>query len=354
MTALLFMLTFAAAQAPVVIRVLESEKPARLTLTAKRIQCDETNAASQVVLEGGARAVRLGSSSCAVVTAQGPSTVTVGTTTRRYAGTVRIVIENGLLKVLNEPSLEEYVSSVVGAESTQSAAAALEAHAIVVRTFAKAAHRRHGAAGYDLCDVSHCQVYQGEDQQTPEANQAAAKTAGQVLLVGGITLKPAFFHAACGGHTSRAIDVFREEAAGPGVSDVEPAGPLCRDLPDFTWEWTIDRPTLASALGLKPDGVAFEPLRRDTGGRVLELKSFGKRFSGNDFFAKVRRAFGAQTLRGLNVSAQEIESVLHFTGTGAGHGVGLCQQGAKTLAERGADAKTILQRYFSDSQVRVF
>ena len=125
-------------------------------------------------------------------------------------------------------------------------------------------------------------------------------------------------------------------------------------MPDFTWEWVIDRPTFAKTLGLgRSEAAAFEALRRDAGGRVVELKAFGARFSGDEFFAKVARAFGPQTLRSLKVTVQEVESNVRFTGTGSGHGVGLCQAGAKALALRGADAKAILQRYFPDSQVRV-
>ena len=55
----------------------------------------------------------------------------------------------------------------------------------------------------------------------------------------------------------------------------------------------------------------------------------------------------------MKVSAQEVEGLVRFSGTGLGHGVGLCQQGAKALAEKGVDAKGILTRYFPDSQVRV-
>ena len=49
-----------------------------------------------------------------------------------------------------------------------------------------------------------------------EAEAAVKKTAGQVLLIGGIVLKPAFFHSSCGGHTSSAIDVFGEDVRGLG------------------------------------------------------------------------------------------------------------------------------------------
>jgi len=352
MTPLILSLVLLAGE-PLTVRVLEHEKPTTVSLEAKSLSCDGAPLPARAVAEVGARAVRVGERSCAVLSAIGPVTVTAGAITRTYAGALRVVVESGLLKVFNEVELEAYLVSVVGAEASGSPKAALEAQAVVSRTFALTARRRHAAAGYDVCDLTHCQLYRGQESESPQAKAAVEKTAGQVLLVGGIKLQPTFFHAACGGHTSSATDVFREEAASPGVSDVEPAGPLCRELPDFAWEWTIERLAFASALGLKAEGNAFEPLRRDRAGRVIELKSFGKRFTGDEFLARVGRAFGYQSLRSLKTTAQEVESTLHFTGTGLGHGVGLCQQGAKTLASRGSSAKAILQRYFPDCQVRV-
>ncbi len=354
MHSLLLAATLAAAQS-LTVRVLETEKPSTLALDAKSIQCGDAKLPAHAVLEAGVREVRVGESKCAVVTAEGPTTVTIGHNAHRYAGTLRVVLESGLLKIFNEIELERYVSSVVGAVSADDLTpAALEAQAIVSRTFAATARRRHATGGYDVCDTSHCQLYKGQESEPAAAKAAVEKTAGQVLLVGGIALKSAFFHPACGGHTSRADEVLREDGAGPGVSDLEPNGqPLCKDLPDFAWQWEINRPSFLAGLGGNAEAAAFEPLRRDTAGRVIELKAFGKRYAGDEFLAKAHRAFSAQSLRSMKVTFTEVEGTLTFSGMGVGHGVGFCQQGAKALAARGADAKTILKRYFPDCQVRV-
>ena len=58
-----------------------------------------------------------------------------------------------------EVPLEEYVARVVAAEQApDSPAASLQALAIAVRTFALANEGRHRAEGFDLCDLTHCQV----------------------------------------------------------------------------------------------------------------------------------------------------------------------------------------------------
>lgn len=342
------------AAAPLTVRVLEREHPVRARVEAKRLTCDGRPLRAPAELEVSVREVRAGSMLCNEVIAAGDPAVTVGDLTRRYAGTMHVVLEGGFLRFIDEVEVEDYLPSVVGGEMGDAAPAALEAQAIVSRTFALAVGARHERGHYQLCDLAHCQLYRGRGDESAAARAAVQKTRGQVVLVGGMVLQPTFFHSSCGGHTSRAQDVFKEDGAGPGVSDVEKGLALCGEAPDFAWEWSIDRMELASGLGLngRADVAAFEPLRRDAGGRVVELRSFGKRFAGNEFMATMGRTFGWQALRSLKVTASQADQVVTFRGTGLGHGVGLCQQGTRALAARGADAKAILLRYFPDAQVR--
>ncbi|MBL8921095.1 MAG: SpoIID/LytB domain-containing protein [Myxococcaceae bacterium] len=340
--------------APLEVRVLEREKPSKVMLGSERLSCDEQPLPGTVELTVGLDgvAVKGQSKSCGVVRADAVSTVTVGEVTRRYPGALEVTVEGGLLRLINTVDVEAYLPSVVHAEAQGSPAAALEAQAIVSRTFALTGRHRHERAGYHLCDLTHCQWYRGVEPDTKAAADAVAKTRGQVLMVGGIALKPAFFHASCGGRTSASSDVFHEAGAGPGVDDSTKEGPACREAPDFEWSWQADRVELAKALGAKPEGDAFVPLSRDKGGRVLEVSSFGKRMDGSEFASRIGRVFGWQALKSLKVTAEEVESTVTFKGRGLGHGVGLCQHGARALAAKGWDAKKLLLRYFPDSQVR--
>jgi hypothetical protein len=115
--------------------------------------------------------------------------------------------------------LEDYVAGVVAGESAEgSRPAALQALAITVRTFALANRRRHAADGFDLCDLTHCQVL----RPSSGASRAAAEaTRGRVLLHNG---QPAsiFYSASCGGFTQRPSAVW------PGARD-EPFLPSRRD-----------------------------------------------------------------------------------------------------------------------------
>jgi stage II sporulation protein D len=346
------LLLLALAAAPLHVRVLERERPTQARLEARTLACDGRPVGRSAVVTAGERALVVDGAACNEVTASGEVAVSLPGLTRRFPGALHVTRQGAGLRLVNEVDVEDYLPAVVAAELGDGKPAAQQAQAVVSRTFALTATKRHGADDHDVCDLAHCQVYRGLGEVTPEARQAVAATRGQVLLVGGVALKPVFFHAACGGHTSRGLDVFGEPSAGPGVSDVEGGAPRCAGSAEFTWDFVVERAGLARALGVSADGAAFEPLRRDAAGRVLELRSFGRRLSGATFLAVVGRAFGYQSLRSMKVSAQETEGLVRFHGAGLGHGVGLCQHGARALAERGVDARGILLRYFPDSQAR--
>ena len=350
MTALLLL---ALAATPLEVRVLEREAPIRVHLEAARITCDGKPLPASIDAEASVREVRVGELRCGQVVADDDSAVSVAVkeTQRKYAGQVRVSLQGGLLRLINVVDVEAYLPSVVYAEADGSKPAALEAQAIVSRTFALTGLKRHQGAGYHLCDLAHCQLYRGRGVASAEAEAAVKKTAGQVLLIGGIVLKPAFFHSSCGGHTSSGTDVFGESAAGSAVSDVEDGAPRCKG-PELAWSFEMQRADFADALGVPPNGAALEPLRRDAGGRILEVRAFNKRFTGQEFLSRMGRAFGWRAVRSMKFSTTETDTTLRLDGAGTGHGVGLCQLGARALAEKGVDVKGILTRYFPESQIK--
>lgn len=340
------------AATPLEVRVLEKEHATRATVEAP-VSCASAPDAGpgRHVLEVRRGELQVDGAPCPVASVAGPVTVTLEALTRTFPGALRVTAEGSFLKLVAAMDLEAYLPSVVAAELDDAPPAAMQAQAVVSRTFAQAGRRRH--EGYDVCDLAHCQVYRGEEGVTAAARAAVQATAGQVLLVGGVALEPTFFHAACGGHTSRPGEVFKQASQAPGVTDVVRGQPACAAAPDLAWTFTIDRAALAEALGRRDEGPAVEVLRRDEAGRVLELRTFGLRLSGTDFVSKVGRAFGWQTLRSARFTVAEADQHLRFTGQGLGHGVGLCQWGAKGLAAQGASASDILKRYFPQSRVRV-
>jgi stage II sporulation protein D len=344
----------AVAAAPLEVRILELEKPGRVTLEGKALTCNEQPLKeTSVELRQYGQQLEFKETRCDSVTAVGEVTVRTGEVKRRYPGKVRATIAAVGVHLVNEVELEDYLPGVVGSELAQGAPAALEAQAVVSRTFAASARERHGTAGHDLCDTAHCQLYRGREDESDATRAAVKRTAGQVLLVGGVALRPAYFHAACGGATSRASDVFGELGVSPGVSDLLDDGPACKDAEGFRWSFEVEKSELARVLGGDREAAAFTALRRDGASRAIEVMLLGKRMSGNQFVTQMGQRFGWKSIRSARVTVREAEAMVRFEGTGLGHGVGLCQHGAMALAKKGLDAQKILKRYFPDRTVRV-
>jgi len=67
--------------------------------------------------------------------------------------------------------------------------------------------------------------------------------------------------------------------------------------------------------------------------------------------ADLRLALGGRGLSSPNFSVEEKGGVLLFSGRGHGHGVGLCQWGARGLALEGRTAEQILEHYYPGASI---
>ena len=65
----------------------------------------------------------------------------------------------------------------------------------------------------------------------------------------------------------------------------------------------------------------------------------------------IDRRLGWSTLRSNDFVVKKDRGQLLVEGTGEGHGIGLCQAGAKAMARAGADFREILRLYYPDTTV---
>ena len=256
--------------------------------------------------------------------------------------------------------LEDYTFGTTLSEvnpSTESPAAAariLEVQAIIARTYAVAELGRHRSEGFDLCDTTHCQVYDPDRaRRSPlaaAARAAVAATAHRVLTYHG-HIAQTFFHADCGGETAAADDVWGGEAIPYLIAAPDEIAPARHR----SWTSTITSADLLRALdadastnvGRRLDRIDIR--RRDVSGRAatLELRGDTTRvIDGDDFRAIVNRTLGDRTIDSTRFSLASTATRYTFTGTGFGHGVGLCQLGAAARARRGDSVEAILAHYF--------
>jgi SpoIID/LytB domain protein len=208
---------------------------------------------------------------------------------------------------------------------------------------------KHGAAGFDLCDQTHCQVMR---TATPETERAAQATKGKVLLYEG---EPAsiFYSASCGGHTERPSAVW------PGADDPPflPARPDegCGGAPAWSSQLALgDLERSLRAAGFKGHLRDVRVEARTGSGRAATLQLDGltpNRISGQDLRAAVGGTLGWQHIRSTAFNLQRRSGRLRFTGQGNGHGVGMCVIGSMQRAAAGESSDAILARYFPGTTI---
>jgi SpoIID/LytB domain protein len=268
---------------------------------------------------------------------------------------VKILSENRVVTL----SIEDYVVGVLSVEaSVEDEAEALKAQAIVSRTYALKNLGRHAGEGFDLCSNTHCQQYVGDDSRVSEkTRRAVADTAGAVLRDASGRPADAYFHAACGGFTANFSSLWGKP--GPsylrGVRD-----DYCRTMPNYEWTDEIAAPQLAKALASDPitdAGSRIDDIvvtRKDATGRAEIISIEGERrrhVRGWEFKLIVGRALGWNVLKSSRFSVSRKGSSFIFRGSGFGHGLGLCQNGAHVMARRGSTSTEILNHYFPGARL---
>jgi stage II sporulation protein D len=265
-----------------------------------------------------------------------------------------VACDQGLVAV-DHVDVETYVASVVGSEMSASwPAAALEAQAIAARTYVlrKKLSARSGKP-YDVeASVLH-QVYKGAQSLDPRTIAAAEATRGLVLDHDG-QLADAFFFASCAG-TTESVQAAFGSAPVPYLVPTSCEGGEA--APKLRWTRRVSLAQLTAALeagGVVRDDVArLEVSQRTPTGRIAQVRVTTRRggkalVSGPD----LRRMVGYTELPSLAASVAASGDELVFEGTGAGHGVGLCQWCAKGRAAAGETAAAILARAYPGTTVR--
>ncbi|MNX35437.1 Amidase enhancer precursor [compost metagenome] len=262
---------------------------------------------------------------------------------RKYPGGLRVRVESGKLVLLNEVPLESYVAGVVSGEMPENwPLPALRAQAVLARTLAL---RGGDHAKYALCDLTHCQVYAGE--RRPEAVHVALETRGHVLTYRGSLIQP-LFHSTCGGERVSNATIF---GGAPLPYLQEGLDPYCADSPHAArWTVRVLESELSRALGL-PRVEAVQVLSRSEGGWVAQLSVDGRQMTGYRFWQAVGRELGWGMLKSMRFAVRREGNAYVFEGQGLGHGVGLCQWGAKGQAERGIPYARILASYFPGTAI---
>ena len=333
-----------------------------------------------------------------------------------FRGAFRLLKRAAGLTVINDVSLEEYVTSVISSEMSASCPLELlKAHAVISRSwlwFPKAHpappgnvrredldpheilrwYGREAHPDFDVCADDHCQRYQGITKAfSLAAAEAVRATAGEFLRYRG-AICDARFSKSCGGITERYATAWEGKAIPylesvydgpaqprsydaetwicsnpPAYCNTDDSELLSRVLPGFDQEtrdfyrWRVaytseelaDLVRSRLAVDLGPIHH-LQALDRGPSGRIFRLKIVGER----DYVVvgkelEIRRVLSRTHLYSSAFVVSQESGRFVLSGAGWGHGVGLCQIGAAVMANKGNAYKTILQHYYRGTAVSV-
>jgi stage II sporulation protein D len=265
----------------------------------------------------------------------------------QYPGVIEVLPVPDGLAGINELPLEEYLVGAVKAEAgDRMPLEMLKAQAIVARTYAAYHRQLNAGKPYHIVASTAHQQYLGKVAPDSPVWAAVNETRGQVLLWRG-SVFPAFYHTDSGGYTEDPRSVF-------AASNMPALQPVRVEFPSASphHQWKLEMPLAELGALLVKGGISvgrivgLEVLDRSVSLRVSQIAIRGIAGSvvlrGND----LRRLLGYDTLKSTLFAVAIVGRAARFAGRGYGHGVGLDQWSAKTMAELGYDAGQIVAYYY--------
>ena len=264
---------------------------------------------------------------------------------------------------VEEIPLEKYLLGVVSAEmSANFNEEALKAQAVVARTYTLYSiqkSKKHENA--DICDSSTCcQAWITKedrlnkwDENTREENwnkilNAVSETKGKVIKYDG-ELIDAFFHSNSGGKTEEPVNVWGGSNY-PYLKSVETAGEDA--YAQYSSEVTISKNDFVNKIKEKHNDLEIDFTKEDAlkiieytdSGRVKTFKVGNLNLSG----VEIRSILG---LKSTNFKFSIHGENIKFEVIGYGHGVGMSQTGADSLAKEGKNYEEIIKHFYTGVEI---
>ena len=292
---------------------------------------------------------------------------------RRYAGELRVSLNDKNLNIINYLKLEKYLKSVVGSEMPKEFPfAALQAQAIAARTYALKLIDKNKL--FDLHATQASQVYLGLESEIAKTNRAVRSTSSLALFYQN-DLIDAVFHSSSGGRTENSGQVWKYQL--PYLKSVIDYD---QNSTKYRWKNKFTSAELKKIFPSLGDVNSIQIIDKSDTGRVLNIRLYGSNvntiISGKEFREKlkllstkfeiylkfnqinlVNNQFDFDT-KGVDEFAHNAlpliptDYFLLVEGYGAGHGVGMSQWGAKSMAERGASFRKILKHYYTGVKIK--
>lgn len=311
------------------------------------------------------------------------------------------------MTVINVVDLEQYLYSVIGKEMSPSwNMEALKAQAVCARGFAVSNREKYASYGFHLTNDTNSQVYQGMQTETDSTRQAVEETKGMVLTYNGQIAETLYF-ASSGGATANSAHVWGNEV--PYLTGVIDPYENPDEATRYSWSVSLTAGEIKEILANRGVDIgeiqSVRAVSTDDHGYVTELqftgtagdytvtnsacrdifggKLYSQRYTvtgggdvanpeisalssaGKTALAALRLLLTGGSPAQLPLVIQNVQDTASyaqtaavgdgtflFTGNGWGHGVGMSQWGAKSMADQGFTYDEILTFYYPGCELK--
>lgn len=270
-------------------------------------------------------------------------------------------------KKIEEIPLDEYLLGVVSAEMPANfEQEALNAQALVARTYTIYSIKRNKNKheGANICDSSTCcQAWISKEDRLARWNEdvreeywnkivkAVNTTKGKVITYNGDVID-AFFHSNSGGITEIPVNVWGGTNF-PYLQSVQTSGE--EGYSQYSSEVTLTQEELINKIRAKHSDFNIDISQQDSvkileyteAGRVKNIQIGNLKLSG----VEVRSLLG---LKSTNFKIEINNGKVTFIVTGYGHGVGMSQTGADSMAKQGNNYEEIIKHFYTGVEITEF
>ena len=266
---------------------------------------------------------------------------------------------------IEEVAIDEYLYNVVSAEMPANfEKEALKAQAIVARTYTiyQITHNGKKHDNADLCDSSTCcQAWISKEdrlnkweESVREENwnkiqEVVNETKGKIITYNNEPIN-AFFHSNSGGTTEIPVNVWGGTGY-PYLQSVETSGE--EGYTQYYSEVEVSNEDILKKLKEKYPNIEIDFTKSDDV-RILNYTNSGRAKTvkfGNTEIAgvEVRKIF---ELKSTNFEIIKNTNSIKFNVKGYGHGVGMSQTGADSLAKSGSNYEEIIKHFYSGVEIK--
>lgn len=264
---------------------------------------------------------------------------------------------------VKQVQIDEYLCNVVSAEMPADfELEALKAQAIVARTYTvyKIQNKKHSNA--DICDDSTCcQAWVSKEDRLArweeakrESNwqkieQSVKETRGKIVTYENKPIN-AFFHANSGGTTELPVNVWGGSGL-PYLQVVQTSGE--EGYNQYSSEVVLTRQDLLNKLKEKYSDIKIN-FEKDEEVKILEYTDSGRvktiRFGNHELSGVETRTL--LSLKSTNFEIKKENENIKFSVKGYGHGVGMSQTGADTMAKQGSNCEEIIKHFYVGVEIK--